>query len=111
MKLHSKKGFTLMEMLIVVAIIAILVAILIPTFSGQLNKAKWAADEANVRGWYAEQVMELMLDEDAEVPTSCDLELQTSGATAVPDGDSIANFSVTLSDGDGNTITFGADAE
>ena len=50
----NNKGFTLMEMLIVVAIIAVLVAIAIPTFSNQLTKAKQAADNANVRAAYAE---------------------------------------------------------
>ena len=49
MKLKNRKGFTLMEMLIVVAIIAILVAISIPIFSTQLNKAKQATDDANLR--------------------------------------------------------------
>ena len=39
-KLNNKKGFTLMEMLIVVAIIAVLVAVAIPTFTSALNKAK-----------------------------------------------------------------------
>ena len=39
-KMKNKKGFTLMEMLIVVAIIAILIAIAIPTFASSLNKAK-----------------------------------------------------------------------
>ncbi len=53
-KLKNSKGFTLMEMLIVVAIIAILVAIAIPAFSGQLEKAREAADMANVRSAYAE---------------------------------------------------------
>ena len=52
-KRKSKKGFTLMEMLIVVAIIAILVAIAIPTFSSQLNEAKKATDQANIRSAYA----------------------------------------------------------
>ena len=54
---RNNKGFTLMEMLIVVAIIAILVAIAIPTFSGALTKAKEAADVANVRAEYAEVVV------------------------------------------------------
>lgn len=50
----SKKGFTLMEMLIVVAIIAVLVIIAIPTFSNALNEARESADIANARAWYAE---------------------------------------------------------
>ena len=49
-KLMNKKGFTLMEMLIVVAIIVILVAIAIPTFSSSLDDAKAATDAANLRG-------------------------------------------------------------
>ena len=48
-KLNNKKGFTLMEMLIVVAIIAVLVAIAIPVFNGALTKSKEAADVANIR--------------------------------------------------------------
>lgn len=43
-----------MEMLIVVAIIAVLAAIAIPVFNGSLHKAKVAADMANVRAYYAE---------------------------------------------------------
>ena len=53
-KFTNKKGFTIMEMLIVVAIIAVLVAIAIPTFSSSLTKAKEAADVANIRAAYAE---------------------------------------------------------
>ena len=45
----NNKGFTLMEMLIVVAIIAILVAISIPVFSAQLEKARENTDIANLR--------------------------------------------------------------
>ncbi len=48
-RLKSQKGFTLMEMLVVVAIIVILIAVSIPTFSGQMNKAKEATDAANER--------------------------------------------------------------
>lgn len=48
-KLLNKKGFTLMEMLIVVAIIIILVAISIPAFSNSLDSAKKATDAANFR--------------------------------------------------------------
>ena len=48
-KKRSKKGFTLMEMLIVVAIIAILIAIAIPVFNTQLDNAKAQVDAANLR--------------------------------------------------------------
>lgn len=36
----NKKGFTIVELVIVIAVIAILAAVLIPTFSGVINKAK-----------------------------------------------------------------------
>lgn len=49
----SKKGFTLMEMLIVVAIIAVLIAIAIPTMAASLHKARIAADLANARAYFA----------------------------------------------------------
>lgn len=54
MKKMNNKGFTLMEMLIVVAIIAVLVAIAIPVFTNQLEKAREATDQANIRSAYAE---------------------------------------------------------
>ena len=54
MKRLNKKGFTLAELLIVVAIIAVLVAIAIPIFTSQLEKAREATDAANIRAAYAE---------------------------------------------------------
>lgn len=54
MKKTNKKGFTLAELLIVVAIIAVLVAIAIPVFTSQLEKARQATDLANIRATYAE---------------------------------------------------------
>lgn len=54
MKKTNKKGFTLAELLVVVAIIAVLVAIAIPIFTSQLEKAKEATDLANLRAAYAE---------------------------------------------------------
>lgn len=45
----NKKGFTLAELLIVVAIIAVLVVVSVPIFSSKLEKAREAADVANMR--------------------------------------------------------------
>lgn len=49
----TKKGFTLAELLIVVAILAILVAVSIPIFTAQLEKSREATDLANLRAAYA----------------------------------------------------------
>ena len=48
-KFKSKKGFTLAELLIVVAIIAVLTAIAVPLFVGSLNKAEENVKNANIR--------------------------------------------------------------
>ena len=40
----SKKGFTIVELVIVIAVIAILAAVLIPTFSNLVKKANQSAD-------------------------------------------------------------------
>ena len=61
-RLNEKKGFTLAELLIVVAIIAVLVAIAIPIFNTQLEKSREATDLANVRSAYAEVVAGYLVD-------------------------------------------------
>lgn len=48
-KLKKQGGFTLIEMLIVVAIIAILIAVSIPLVNGALERARDATDQANER--------------------------------------------------------------
>ena len=67
LKKMNKKGFTLAELLIVVAIIAVLVAISIPIFSSQLEKAKEATDMANIRSAYAEVIAEYLGDSKEHV--------------------------------------------
>ena len=53
-KMRERKGFTLAELLIVVAIIGVLVAIAIPIFTSQLEKSRDAVSAANARAAYAE---------------------------------------------------------
>ena len=43
MKRFNKKGFTIVELVIVIAVIAILAAVMIPTFSGIIEKANKSA--------------------------------------------------------------------
>lgn len=73
-KMKNKKGFTLMEMLIVVAIIAILIAIAIPTFASSLNKARVATDEANIRAGYASVMADVLMNENDKTATTGETE-------------------------------------
>ncbi|MGN0362889.1 MAG: type IV pilin protein [Bilifractor sp.] len=50
---HNRKGFTLAELLIVIAIIGVLVAVSIPIFSNQLKKARLAVNQANGRAAFS----------------------------------------------------------
>lgn len=68
---RNKKGFTLAELLIVVAIIAVLVAISIPIFTRQLEKSREGTDLANVRAAYAE-VMVAAMEENKTITYSMD---------------------------------------
>ena len=75
--MKNKKGFTLAELLIVVAIIAVLVAIAIPIFSAQLEKSREATDIANTRSLYAEVVAAaLTQDAPANIVASFSLKQQ-----------------------------------
>ena len=49
---YNKKGFTLIEMIVVIAIIGVLAAILVPSLSGYVNSAKATKSSANARTFY-----------------------------------------------------------
>ena len=54
MKRNNKKGFTIVELVIVIAVIAILSAVLIPTFGGIVEKANDSAAQQAARNKYSE---------------------------------------------------------
>lgn len=84
LKKQGKKGFTLMELLIVVAIIAVLVAISIPIFTSQLEKAREATDEANIRSLYAECSAAVLTgsSDDTTITVNKDASGEVTDATA-----------------------------
>jgi type IV pilus assembly protein PilA len=99
MKKLNKKGFTLAELLIVVAIIAVLVAISIPIFTAQLNKAKYAADEANARSIYSEMVADYLAN-------GGDQKLKLNNGTSNVTVSSKGSVTVNYADGASNKYNF-----
>ena len=51
-KLNETKGFTLIEVIVVLVIIAILMAIAVPNVLGYINRAKGTSEQAAVRSVY-----------------------------------------------------------
>lgn len=45
----NQKGFTLIELIVVIAILAVIVAIAVPRISGSLENAKETADKATIK--------------------------------------------------------------
>ena len=68
--MKNKHGFTLAELLIVVAIIAVLVAVSIPVFTAQLEKSREATDIANIRSAYAAAVAAHLSDPEGTKDTA-----------------------------------------
>ena len=68
-KMNNKRGFTLAELLIVVAIIAVLVAISIPVFSSKLEASREAVDVSNLRAAYALGQVEALTEQPASTVT------------------------------------------
>ncbi|MDO4198037.1 MAG: prepilin-type N-terminal cleavage/methylation domain-containing protein [Erysipelotrichaceae bacterium] len=65
-KNRINKGFTLAELLIVIAIIAVLVGIMFPVFSGSIEKAAEAKDISTARSIYAELRVEALLNDTSQ---------------------------------------------
>ena len=81
---ENKKGFTLAELLVVVAIVGILVAISIPVFTAQLSKARKATNQANMRAAKAAAVAQYLTDSaDSASEIKYDYDISTGQATVV----------------------------
>ena len=73
-KILTKKGFTLIELIVVIAILAILAAILIPSLTTYLTDAKLARDQANARSVYSAATLASQTNKATyTVPTGCSL--------------------------------------
>ena len=81
-KKMNKKGFTIVELVIVIAVIAILAAVMIPTFGGIINTAKESGEMQKVTAAYKEAYA-IALSNDGSI-TAADF---TTATAATDDGD------------------------
>ena len=72
MKNTKKRGFTIVELVIVVAVIAILASVLVPTFANVVTKAKKSAAMQNARSaWTAYLADEAFNGKDLPADDGC----------------------------------------
>ena len=78
MKKLNKKGFTIVELVIVIAVIAILAGVLIPTFAGVIEKAETSNALQEAKNAYTED----LITADGQVENFADATLTFKGTYA-----------------------------
>lgn len=78
MKKMNKKGFTIVELVIVIAVIAVLAGVMIPTFTGIVTKANQSAALQEVTSAYKNQ-----LATDLATPETADDVVYNKGALVI----------------------------
>ena len=73
----AQKGFTLIELMIVVAIIGILAAVALPAYQDYTVKSKWAANIAEVEG--VKTAVKTCMNDEAGDATKCNTVAQLNG--------------------------------
>ena len=117
LKKNKKKGFTLIELIVVIAILAIIDALAIPSFNGVREDAAKNVASANARSAYtAGMAAEALATSDAEIDTKfAELTADLPGSSWAKDTNTAtwsgtingATWTATYSDGGAGTPTKG----
>ena len=92
MKKMNKKGFTIVELVIVIAVIAILAAVLIPTFSSIVDKANKSATLQEARNYYSAAYADDIEDGVIDGQDINDADVAADAGTYDHDGDTIFTY-------------------
>jgi prepilin-type N-terminal cleavage/methylation domain-containing protein len=85
LKKHSRKGFTMVELIIVIMVIAVLVAILAPAVGNALDRANQVADQADARTLMTAAAMARLSNAGAITAAQVIAEIQ-GGVLTLPNG-------------------------
>lgn len=102
MNQKTQQGFTLIELMIVVAIIGILASIAIPAYQDYVTRAKWGKAVSGVAA--LKLAIGECLNDNAGDTTQCDnqtvtTELDAYGITAMPSGAAVESATVSMQTG------------
>jgi len=108
-KMKDEKGFTIVELLIVIVVIAILAAIVIVAYSGIQKRAQASTAKSNAEG--VQKVAEAYSADDSAgngtYATLAQLTGWTGGTTRIPSGVTVNSAQLTSAlAGDGKTIQY-----
>ena len=102
-RLKNQKGFTLVELMVVVVIIGVLVAIVIPIFNNVQQNARERAHDANVRTLIGAATMFVTSEWDGTVQD------ETAMATALQGNYIDGNYPANPTGGDAYAVSVAAD--
>ena len=97
-KKMNKKGFTIVELVIVIAVIAILAGVMIPTFSGIIKTANESAEMQKVTAAYKEAYAIALSDDGNVTADDFDTTPEAANATVVYEGITVGAYTFEYTD-------------
>ena len=110
MKKTNKKGFTIVELVIVIAVIAILATVLIPTFSNLIEKANESANLQKAKNAFTQYLAEVNYA-DGATPTDVYVEVEEGVYYLVEENGTVVTTEVEKDDLPADAIVIDAEGE